>query len=335
MAQIPSYNKIDYQNDSKLVVYAKQQAIAKAVSKTSPAIAAKTNTSDLVKNQPGSTRYEIPEYNGIDYKNDSLAVIDAKRRAIAKAQGAFLPITKTSNAANVVNTNATAQKTSAARYETPNYNKIDYANDSLAVIQAKRLAIANAQGGNGKDTTPTVTMSADTKSITIISPQSNNKVKESEAKKSTDTEAKEKAQKLKEAEERKKKLDKEFQEKTTLAQKNSEEAIKNVEKYIAEQGKASTEKKDQVVSSSEALKEMKGSVKNMWKEIVSPLSGSLSDAVNDIKSDEAAKGIIGEIKETAQGIGKIKDLIKDAKGLSKDDLLKLSTKSLLELQKDI
>ncbi len=330
MAQIPSYNKIDYQNDSKLVVYAKQQAIAKAMSKTSPAVAAKTSI--IAGNQSSSTRYEVPEYNKIDYKNDSLAVITAKQKAIVKAQGASLPIAKTNNT-----TSAPAKKTSAPQYEIPSYNKIDYANDSLAVIQAKRLAIANAQGANGQEAkTPTVSVSVSEEAVTVISPKTENAVKTEAEKKSEEA----KAKKLKEAEDRKKKRDKEFQEKTAVVQKNSEEAAKNVQKYVAEQLKANTEKKkdkdkDKVASSSEALKEMKDNVKGVWKNLVSPLSGSLSDAAKNIKSDEAAKSIIGEIKKTSQGIGKIEDFLKGASGLSNEDLIKLSTKSILDFQKDI
>ena len=261
MAQIPSYNKIDYINDSKLVVYAKQEAIAKA-QKNSAATTRDASATVLSTGQSGSTKYEIPEYNRINYATDSLAVIAAKRRAIANAQG------------------------------------------------------ANGQAGSSVSATTSSTGTAAQNQKAAVNSQKNQ-------------------EKLKKAEARKKKLDKAFQEKTTIAQKSSEEAAKNVQKYVAEQIKANTEKKEQVVSSSEALKEMKDNVKNVWKNLVSPISGSLSDASKAIKADDAAKSIVDEIKKTAQGIGKIEDLIKGASGLSNEDLIKLSTKSLLDFQKDI
>ncbi len=254
---------------------------------------------------------QIPEYNKIGYKNDSRLVIYAKGEAIKRADRNVL-------AGKGINA-PTVKPKNKDDAQIPDYNKIDYENDSLLVIAVKEK-INGVQEQSTSISTKTISSTNSMSSVT----------------KSAAANEKTRQEKLKEAEARKKKRDKEYQEKTALAKKNSDEAAENVQKYIADQVKQSTEKKAQTVSSAEALKDMQSSVKNIWQGIVSPVSNSLNQAVDHVKSDEAAKQLVDEIRNGAQGIGKIEDFIKGGKdGFSEKELLKLSTKALLGLQQDI
>jgi len=228
--------------------------------------------------------------------------------------------------------------------EIPEYNRIDYKNDSRIVIYAKSEAIKKAGGDvyAGGINAPAIKPNSKIETKEKISgAQKSDGVKAvttqntASGKSSVVSNRKSQEEKLKAAEARKKKRDKEYQEKTALAKKNSDNAIENVQKYIADQVKQSTEKKEKTVSSAEALKDMQSSVKNIWQGIISPVSDSLNQAVQNVKSDEAAKQFVDEIRKGAQGIGKIEDFLKGKDGFSEEELLKLSTKALLGLQQDI
>ena len=80
---IPSYNRIDYKNDSKNVIEAKLNAINKTrVQSNNPLHDMMISKS---KTFPGYISNDIPEYNRIDYKNDSITVQRAKAMAQRKA----------------------------------------------------------------------------------------------------------------------------------------------------------------------------------------------------------------------------------------------------------
>ena len=73
MANIPSYNQIDYENDDLSVIEAKKKAIAKQ---------------EAAERERQAKTINIPSYNQIDYENDDLLVIEAKKKAIAKQEAA-------------------------------------------------------------------------------------------------------------------------------------------------------------------------------------------------------------------------------------------------------
>ena len=80
---IPSYNRMDYKNDSKNVIEAKLNAINKTrVQNNNPLHDMMISKS---KTFPGYISNDIPEYNRIDYKNDSITVQEAKAMAQRKA----------------------------------------------------------------------------------------------------------------------------------------------------------------------------------------------------------------------------------------------------------
>jgi len=73
LANIPSYNQIDYENDDLSVIEAKKKAIAKQ---------------EAAERARQAKTINIPSYNQIDYENDDLSVIEAKKKAIAKQEAA-------------------------------------------------------------------------------------------------------------------------------------------------------------------------------------------------------------------------------------------------------